>query len=594
MIYAIIRNNKRMFAFLFIFFLSLYSQRLTAQIFLKPEVHLAQIVPLQYQQNKSFTYDQTIQYYKLLDKKYKKALLIEKGLTDIGKPLHLFVMYGGRDFQKEVIEKKQVPVLLIINGIHPGEPDGIDASLLLSEWILSQNDSLLKNTCICIIPVYNIDGCLNRNCCSRANQNGPEEYGFRGNSKNLDLNRDFIKMDTRNTESFVQIFQWLQPDLFIDTHVSNGANYQYTFTLLTTQKDKLEKKMSNYLYDQILPLAEMHMEQNGWPIAPYVNGIEEIPDSGLVAFYDSPRYSTGYAALFNVPGFVLETHMLKPFPKRVESTLEFLKFASAYIHQNGNELKKIKNESNSKTSVTNSFGLSWKLDKTKKSAINFLGYQAGYKKSLVTGHNRLYYDTLMPFTKKIPMYWEYVCTDSAKKPSYYIIPQGWSIIVHKLQLNQVPLQYLSMDTTMSVETYKIISYQSSATPYEGHHQKRNTKVEPVKLEKKFNKGDVLIKTGTRFDFFLATVLEPTSYDSYFTWGFFDSMLQQKEWFSDYVWEDKAYEILQSNERLLYDFEKNKLSDTAFANNTWEQLYFIYKASSYFEESYMQYPVYKIY
>jgi hypothetical protein len=560
---------------------------------LYPQV-IAQIVPLQYKQNKSFTYDETIQYYQLLDKKYKHATLIEKGPTDIGRPLHLFVMYGGKNFKRDVIEKRSVPILLIMNGIHPGEPDGIDASLLLSEWILSQNDSLLKNTCICIIPIYNIDGSLNRSCCSRANQDGPEQYGFRGNSKNLDLNRDFIKMDAKNSESFVQIFQWLQPDLFVDTHVSNGADYQYTFTLLTTQKNKLEPRMSSYLYNEILPSAEKHMNLKGWLTSPYVNHIEAMPDSGLAAFYDSPRYSTGYAALFNVPGFVLETHMLKPFPKRVESTLEFLKFSSIFIHQNGDELKAIKNQSVYFTETSKYFGLHWKLDPTKKSWIEFAGYKAGYKKSLVTQNDRLYYDTLLPYKKKIPMYWEYICVDSASKPDYYLIPQGWDIVIEKLKINQVPMEYLEVDEVLPVSTYKIISYQSGATPYEGHHIKRNVKVEPIELQKQFYKGDVKIRTGTRWDYFLASVLEPAGYDSYFAWGFFDSMLNQKEWFSDYVWEDKAYQILENDPEFLRLFEEKRKLDTAFAHSSFEQLYFIYKASPNFEETYMQYPVYKVY
>lgn len=574
--YAIIRN----IFYLFIFFLSLYAQAVKAQI-----------VPLQYKENKSFTYDETIDLYKQLDKKYKHAFLLEKGSTDVGRPLHLFVLYGGKNFKKEVIDKRTVPVLLIMNGIHPGEPDGIDASLLLSEWILSKNDSLIRNTCICIIPVYNIDGSLNRSCCSRANQDGPEQYGFRGNARNLDLNRDFIKMDTKNTESFVGIFQWLQPDLFIDTHVSNGADYQYTFTLLTTQKNKLEKRISQYLYNEILPNATQHMDAKGWPVAPYVNGFEEVPDSGLLAFYDSPRYSTGYAALFNVPGFVLETHMLKPYPKRVEATLEFLKFSAGFMYSNGLELKAVKSQSIYFTTQAQHTALNWKVDKSQYSTIEFLGFSAGYKKSLVTGKPRLYYDTLQPYKKRIPMYWEYACTDSIKKPVYYLIPQAWSTVINKLKINQVPMDILTQDQLLSVKGYKIISYQSSANPYEGHHMKRNVKVEPITINRQFYKGDVLIKTGTRFDYFLASVLEPTAYDSYFAWGFFDSMLQQKEWFSDYVWEDKAHEILLENEALRKDFEAKKQQDTAFANNGWEQLYYIYKASPFFEESYMQYPVY---
>lgn len=562
--------------------ISLYSQPVQAQL-----------IPAQYKENKSFTYDETIGYYQLLDKTYKKAFLMEKGSTDIGKPLHLFFLYGGKNFQKEVIQNKSVPVLLIMNGIHPGEPDGIDASLLLSEWILKDADTLIKNVCICIIPVYNIDGSLNRSCCSRANQDGPEMYGFRGNAQNLDLNRDFIKMDTKNSQSFVQIFHWLKPDLFIDTHVSNGADYQYTFTLLTTQKDKLESTMSNYLYGTILPKAELHMKEKGWPVVPYVFSKHEIPDSGLVAFYDSPRYSTGYAALFSVPGFVVETHMLKPFASRVEATLEFLKFAAVLMKNSGTEIKKTKLASQQILSSSNCFGLNWKLNTTNTSWIEFLGYEAGFKKSLVTGNNRLFYDVTRPYQKLIPMCWDYDCVDSCSKPFSYMIPQAWQNVILKLKLNDVPMSVLNHDTLVQVATYKILSYQSNATPYEGHHMKRNVRVEPITVTKQFYKGDVVISTGTYYDYFLASVLEPTAYDSYFSWGFFDGMLQQKEWFSDYVWEDKAWEILQNNQQLRTEFNLKKDTDTTFAKNGWDQLYYVYKNSAFFEEHYMEYPVYKI-
>jgi hypothetical protein len=87
-----------------------------------------------------------------------------------------------------------------------------------------------KNTIIVCIPVYNIGGALNRNSTSRANQDGPG--GFRGNARNYDLNRDFIKSDTRNTKSFVEIFHTINADVFIDNHVSNGSDYQYKLTYI--------------------------------------------------------------------------------------------------------------------------------------------------------------------------------------------------------------------------------------------------------------------------------------------------------------------------------------------------------------------------
>lgn len=53
-----------------------------------------------------------------------------------------------------------------------------------------------NNVTFSFILCYNVGGMMNRSSSSRANQDGPEEYGFRGNSQNLDLNRDFIKMDS--------------------------------------------------------------------------------------------------------------------------------------------------------------------------------------------------------------------------------------------------------------------------------------------------------------------------------------------------------------------------------------------------------------
>jgi murein tripeptide amidase MpaA len=94
---------------------------------------------------------------------------------------------------------------------------------------------------------------LQRSCCSRANQNGPDEYGFRANYQNLDLNRDFIKADSENAKSFIQIFQQWKPHVFVDTHISDGADYTYNMTLIATQKDKLHPLLSKFMQSTWLP-----------------------------------------------------------------------------------------------------------------------------------------------------------------------------------------------------------------------------------------------------------------------------------------------------------------------------------------------------
>src|ERR1039457_4275936 len=268
------------------------------------------------------TYDECVNNYKILDSLYDEVKMFQCGLTDIGKPLNIVVVSNDKDFEPNRIHRKNKEIILINNGIHPGEPDGIDASMLLVRDLMLKPElhKLLDNIVLVIIPVYNIDGSLNRNSTSRVNQNGPESFGFRGNAENLDLNRDFIKCDSRNACSFEEIFQNWKPGLLIDNHVSDGADYQYTLTYFATQHSVLQNDLKNLLDKIILPQINKNLNDKGIINCPYVNEAKTTPDSGIVGFYDSPRYCTGYASLFNCLGFTVETHMLKPFDARVKAT----------------------------------------------------------------------------------------------------------------------------------------------------------------------------------------------------------------------------------------------------------------------------------
>src|SRR5690606_17769438 len=244
------------------------------------------------------TYQETIDFYTNLAEIHPQIAIQSIGETDSGRPLHLVILNPDNEFTFEHIRKTK-RILLINNGIHPGEPDGIDATMLLFRDIALGKVIAPKNTVLVTIPIYNIGGSLNRNSTSRTNQNGPKDYGFRGNARNFDLNRDFIKCDTKNSKSFAQIFHLVQPDVFIDNHVSNGADYQYTLTHLFTQHNKLGGDLGKYLHTEMMPSLEQKLSIKNWDITPYVNVFNEVPEKGFSQFMDSPRYSTGYAALWN-------------------------------------------------------------------------------------------------------------------------------------------------------------------------------------------------------------------------------------------------------------------------------------------------------
>ena len=539
--------------------------------------------------NQSTTYEECISFYQVLDSNSDKIEIKTMGLTDSGKPLHIVVFSENKNFSFN----QNKAILLVNNGIHPGEPDGIDATMMLMRDLANSKIKVPKNTIVVAIPVYNIDGMLNRNSFSRANQNGPEAYGFRGNGRNYDLNRDFIKSDTRNSRSFQEIFHTVNPDVFLDNHVSNGADYQYTFTCIATQHERLGEKLGNFFKNEMYPEMVKDMQKKKIDVIPYVNIHGAKPDLGYEQFTDTPRYATGYTTLFNTLGFVPETHMLKPYKDRVKTTYEFMVTAINYTDSNWEKIKQLRIDNLEDFKAGNQYPLSWTIDSTKVSYMDFKGYEGGYKPSAISGKDRLYYDRSKPFTKKIPFYGNYKPTKFVTIPKYYIVPQSQWEIIELLKLNNIEMTQITQNENIKVEIYKINSYQTSKNAYEGHYGHYNTTVSKSEEKMEFRAGDYKISTNQLGVKYLIETLEPEAVDSYFNWNFFDTILQQKEGYSAYVFEDMAVQILEENPTLKEEFETKKQTDKVFAENGGDQLYWVYKHSKYFEKEFMRYPVFRV-
>lgn len=542
--------------------------------------------------NQTATYDETIAFFRLLDKDFETIQMVEMGHTDSEDPLHIVIYNPDKTFHFNQIHKDKA-VLLLNNGIHPGEPDGIDATMMLYRDLVTGKFTAPKNTVIVNIPIYNIGGALNRNSHTRANQNGPESYGFRGNERNYDLNRDFLKSDTRNARSFAQIFHTVNPDVFIDNHVSNGADYQYTLTYIATHHQKLGGELGAYFKNEMMPKILAELKAKGIEATPYVNVHDTKPDAaGFEQFMDYPRYSTGYASMFNVPGSMPETHMLKEYSARVKVTYEYMAESLRFIDSNHNRIKLLRSDNTENYKPGTRYTLQWEIDSTQVTTLPFLGYQGNYKTSEVTGKQRLYYDRKKPFNKMVPYYQTYKPVTEITIPEAYIVPKSWWNVIELLQLNNIVMTPLEKDTEIEVESYRIKDYKTSKNTYEGHYPHNSVTVEATTRKLMFRKGDLVINTQQPGVKYLLETLEPQGVDSYFTWNFFDAILQQKEYFSDYVFEDTAAALLKSDKKLKAAFDKKKQEDKAFADNADAQLDWIYRHSVYYEKTHMEYPVYR--
>ncbi|MDO1511890.1 M14 family metallopeptidase [Maribacter confluentis] len=561
----------------------------------KVEENYIQEFPTPFEQSnkeETATYEEVLDFYKKLAKEFSSINMQTIGTTDSGHPLHVvtFSPKGNFNFKKLSVDHT---LMLINNGIHPGESDGIDATMLLFRDLASQKIESPKQTIIATIPIYNIGGALNRNSTTRANQNGPKAYGFRGNARNYDLNRDFIKSDTKNAATFAEIYHLINPDVFIDNHVSNGADYQYTLTHLFTQHNKLGGALGNYVHQQFMPLLKDSLLQDNWEITPYVNVFNKPPETGFQQFMDHPRYSTGYTTLWNTLGMMVETHMLKPYKERVAGTYELMKNMIALSDIESPKIKEFRTLRAKELADAQYYPIAWQVDTTKSSTIKFKGFTADTITSEVTGFPRLKFNRQAPIENEIEYKDFFMALDSIEIPKAYVIGKQWSSIIDRLNMNHIQYETIKTDTLIQIESYSITDYQTVSAPYEGHYLHYNTQLSKEDRAQNFYAGDIIVPVDQPGIRYIIETLEPSAKDSFFNWNFFDTILQQKEGFSPYVFEDTAIQILKNNPDLQTAFENKRNTDPNFKENWYSQLDWLFKQSDLYEKAHMQYPIYRI-
>ncbi len=538
-------------------------------------------INLKYDENLSLEYDQVIDAYQQLARHYPQAKFIEMGKTDIGKPLHLFMISKNKDFDPASIKRKGKCIIMIINGIHPGEPEGTDASIQFAWDILRNKDEMQKyldNSVIAIIPVYNIGGALDRSRYYRMNQDGPIYKGRRRNAKNMDLNRDFAKQETKNAQTFAKTFTYLNPDVFIDTHTTNGSDHQYTITLIATMHNKLDREMGLFFKEKMLPDLYKGMTDNSeYDMIPYVMTFNRGDiKSGLITYNDLPLYSTGYTSLFNCYSFMTENLVYKYFPDRVRSVVDFFTQVIDFTSNNAAEIRALKEKADEAVKSQEIFPIEWKLDDSQNEYLVFNGYEYSYIETPITGRRKGFYDHDKPWTDTIPYYTTYKPVTTVARPYAYIIPQAWEEIALKLMNNGVIAYQLKEDAMLEVESYYIDDVTRSQRATQGHYLNNSIKVHKTVQAIQYYKGDYIIKVNQHSNRFIVEMLEPHAPSSYFAWNFFDSILEAHDFYSVWGFESHFLELLDQDENLRTEFDQKKMDDHDFANDPVAQLQYLYQ------------------
>ncbi len=566
-----------------------------------------QIVPPEWQTHAEKTdYRETARYAETIA--YSKRLvdaspLIEYqsfGKSGEGRDLPLLIAAEGNTHTPAAARQSGKPVILIQACIHAGEPDGKDAGLaLLRDIAITRSlPGLLNQVVVLFIPIYNTDGHERSSPYNRINQNGPAEMGWRTTTSYQNLNRDYMKADTPETRAWLALWNEWQPDLFVDCHVTDGADYQYNITYQYEHHEGIAPSVLAWEKQVIDGRVAPATEAAGNVVSWYLEFIDNRDLTlGIRDFNGSPRFSTGYTPLRNRPGILIETHMLKDYRSRVVGTYDFLRFILAEVNREPENLLAVGREADKRTleigaafDASRNYPLTFELtDDPTPYHLKAVEYHT--EPSSVSGDLRVVFGT-KPLDLTVPLYRTFRVKTAVSPPLYYIVPRQWQAVIDLLKAHGLKLQILREPATIEVESYRFSNVNWPPGPFEGRQMPTFTS-ESVRQTRTFPAGSVLVPLAQQLAKVAINLLEPQAPDSLVAWGFFNAVFEQKEYGENYVLENLAREMMDNEPALRREFEQRLAMDPAFASSPDERLQFFYRRSPYWDPQKDLYPVGRI-
>jgi len=546
------------------------------------------------------SYNETMGYFKKLADASPYAKLFSFGLSPKGRNLYCLVVSKDKAFNPVDAKNTGKPIVFIENGIHSGEIEGKDASMLLLREILvtKEKENLIENSILMVIPIFSVDAHERFSPYNRINQNGPINMGWRTTAQNLNLNRDWTKADAPEMKAMLKLFSNWLPDFFVDTHTTDGADYQYTITYSMEHYQNIYRGTRKWITDKLMPFLNKSVNDDGFLIAPYLEFKDRKIENGIVGASFSPRFSHTYAAAQNRPGLLIETHMMKPYKDRVFSTKSLLNAIINFTNENGKELialnKAADKNAVEKYSIEKDY-LPLSLEVTDKSKpFHFMGIKAEHDSSWVSGVTWTRY-TGEKYETVLPYYDEMKVTDSVLAPREYLIPKEWGKwenLIDRMELHGIKVEQLKAPEILNVTEYKFKNVKFANYSYEGR-QRVKADYNLVYKTVTVPEGTYVIKTNQRTIRLIVNLLEPKASDSFLQWGFFNSIFERKEYFESYVMEKIARQMMDKDPELKKEFEKRLATDDSFRNNPRQRLDFFYSRSPYMDNHLNVYPVLRI-
>ena len=540
-------------------------------------------------------YDETMAWLARLVEASPRLHWLSLGSSAEGREIRMIVASSNGARTARELEANEKPTLLAHAGIHAGEIDGKDAGLMLLRdmTVGGEKTALLDKANFLFIPILNVDGHERFSAYSRINQRGPREMGWRTNRRNLNLNRDFTKLETEELRALAAMINEWEPDLYLDLHVTDGADYQYDITYGYNGQHGWSPSIARWFDDTFAPAIQQDLAAMGHipgPLVFAINGRDMT--GGNLVWSAGPRFSNGWGDLRHLPTVLVENHSLKPYDQRVLGTYLFLETTLETLAAHGAELRRA--TETDRAARNEEVPLGWQFNQAAGHTTRlFKGVVSETYDSAVTGKPNVRW-TGEKTDVEIPVFEMSQATTTVRRPARYYVPAAWSPIVETLERQGIRVERLGETLTIEVERYRLpdAALDVDASPFEGRtlYKPGDPVIDHAMVE--FRAGSFVVPTDQALGTLAVVLLEPQAPDSLFQWGYFSEILQRTEYVEPYVMEPMAQAMLDADPALRVDFEAKLKADAAFDGDAQTRLQWFYEKTPFYDEEYRVYPVYR--
>lgn len=532
-------------------------------------------------------YDETVAYLKRLVAAAPQLKMVSLGKSPEGRDIWMVIASKDRAFTPEALKRSGKPVVFAQAGIHSGEIDGKDAGLMLLRdmTVRGTKRELLDRANFLFVPIFSVDAHERFSRFTRINQRGPVEGGWRTNTRNLNLNRDYMKADTEEMQAMIRALNTWQPDLYIDLHVTDGADYQYDITYGWNGEAGWSPSIAKWLDATFRPAIDDMLQKTGHIPGPLIFTDDPLY-AGVITGQTDPKLSHGYGDARHMASILVENHSLKPYDQRVLGTYVFLEQTLRTVGAHAASLRRANEEA--RTRNAQEIPLSWRIPENQNDTIEVLGVASRKTLSPVSGGVRVEW-LGQPVTLRAPDREATEVATSVRRPKAYWVPAAWRDVIRMLDLHGVRYERIAAPREVDVTMYRFTDPKFDPRQFEGHVRVTATAT-PEKHRERFPAGSVRVPADQPLGTLAMLLLEPQSADSLFQWGWFHSILTPTEYVESYIMEPMAAKMLEEDPQLAEEFRKKVENDAEFRANPRARLNWFYTKTPFYDERAMLYPV----